>query len=304
MTQTSLLGYDIISRIGHGAGSTIYAATDPRTGQLYAVKHVVCETAREGRLIEQLEAEFDLGKSLVHPNLRRVYDLKLSRSMFRRHAEGLLVMELVDGHTLAEQPPSSIREIVQSFLQVAQGLQAMHGLGLVHCDLKPNNIMRTDGGGVKLIDFGQSCRVGTIKQRIQGTPDFIAPEQMGKQPVTVLTDVYNLGATMYAVLTGKPIPTAYTSGANGRDSFLLPEIMSSPRDLNTLVPVGLSKLVMESVALSPARRPEGMPEIISRLELALHVLDRTGGLSLDDPHTSIGLMPHTRRARPATPMAM
>ncbi len=303
MTQT-IFGYDIISRIGQGAGSVIYAASDPATGQLYAVKHVLCQTARDARLIDQLEAEFALGKALVHPNLRRIYDLKINRSMFRKNAEGLLVMELVDGHTLTEQPPATMRDMVDTFIQVARGLRAMHTLGLVHCDLKPNNIMRTDDGTVKLIDFGQSCRVGTIKQRIQGTPDFIAPEQMARQPVTVQTDVYNLGATIYVVLTGKPIPTAYTARTNGRDSFLLPAILPAPRDLNGDVPAGLSNLVMESIATSPAKRPDGVSEVISRLELAQHVLDRTGELPLHDSHSPMALPNPIRRLRPATPLAM
>jgi serine/threonine-protein kinase len=303
MTQT-ILGYDIISRLGQGAGSVIYAASDPSTGQLYAVKHVVCESARDARLIEQVEAEFSLGKTLVHPNLRRIYDLKLSRSIFRRNAEALLVMELIDGQTLAERPGATMGQTVESFIQVAHGLRAMHALGLVHCDLKPNNILRTDDGVVKLIDFGQSCRAGAVKQRIQGTPDFIAPEQMMRQPVTAQTDVYNLGATIYVLLTGKPIPTAYTTGANGRDSFLLPQMMESPRDLNANVPAGLSNLVMESISTSPAKRPDGMPEVISRLELALHVLERIGEAPFDDRTQSIGLTAPEKRRRPISPMTI
>src|SRR5205809_142124 len=82
----------------------------------------------------------------------------------------------------------------------SSGLEALHHMGYIHCDLKPNNILVDPGGQVKVIDLGQACKVGTAKSRIQGTPDFIAPEQVKCEAVTARTDVFNLGATMYWTL--------------------------------------------------------------------------------------------------------
>ena len=73
----------------------------------------------------------------------------------------------------------------------------MHAMGYAHCDIKPNNILRNDQGDVKVIDFGQACKIGTIKQRIEGTPDYIAPEQVARRPISAQTDIYNLGALLF-----------------------------------------------------------------------------------------------------------
>ena len=95
----------------------------------------------------------------------------------------------------------------------------MHQMGYVHCDIKPNNILRNDKGEVKVIDFGQSCKIGTVKERIQGTPDYIAPEQVARRPITVQTDVFNLGATLYWALTGKAHPDALHGQQEGREQL-------------------------------------------------------------------------------------
>ncbi len=162
------------------------------------------------------------------------------------------------------------------FAQTAHALVALHGSGSVHCDLKPNNILLGSSGQVKVIDLGQACRGGTVKQRIQGTPDYIAPEQVKCEAVTPRTDVYNLGATMYAVLTGgKTVPTLYTL-KRGDNSFLIDSAVPSPRDLNPRVPETLSNLVMECVRVNPAKRPD-MPDVARRLDVIAYVLQKDAG---------------------------
>ena len=146
-------------------------------------------------------------------------------------------------------------EIVDMFIQAAQGLRAMHQMGYVHCDIKPNNILRNDEGQVKVIDFGQSVKVGTVKERIQGTPDYIAPEQVDRRPVSLQTDIFNLGASLYWALTGKTIPTLYTVNKKGDNSFLLARPIETPERPEPAVPRPLSNLVMECVATSPSKRP-------------------------------------------------
>src|SRR5207253_525045 len=203
-----------------GARSTIYRVRNPETNQLYALKHVIRTDPKDIRFIEQMENEFEISKQFTHPNLRRTYDLKISKSMLLKVNEAFLLMELVDGKPLDVRLPSDLMQIIDTFIQVAQGLKAMHSMGYVHCDIKPNNILRNESGKVKVIDFGQSCKIGTIKERIQGTPDYIAPEQVARRPVSVATDVFNLGASLYWALTGRHIPTLYTVNKKGENSFL------------------------------------------------------------------------------------
>jgi serine/threonine protein kinase len=269
-----LLNYEVLERLGEGARSTIYAVVDPLTKNTFALKHVLREDTKDIRFIEQMENEFAISKQFTHPNLRRSYDLKIVKSMLLKVNEAFLVMELFHGKALDVYLPPSVVDIVDAFIQAAQGLKALHVMGYVHCDIKPNNIMRTDGGQVKVIDFGQSAKIGTVKERIQGTPDFIAPEQVTRRPISVQTDVFNLGATLYWALTGKHIPTAYTVNKKGENSFLLDTRIDTPQDLNPKVPSPLSNLVMECIATKAQKRPAEMDQVITRLELAKHVLTR------------------------------
>jgi serine/threonine protein kinase len=149
----------------------------------------------------------------------------------------------------------------------------MHTAGYVHCDLKPSNILVNSEGLVKVIDLGQACRIGTAKQRIQGTPDYIAPEQVKCLPVTVRTDVFNFGATMYFALTGQKLPTLFTLKRT-ENSFLVDGNFASPRDLNANVPENLSNLVMECVRTKPEKRPENMEEVTRSLHVIRHTVTR------------------------------
>jgi serine/threonine protein kinase len=266
-----LLHYDVLERLGQGAGSVIYRVLDPTTGQYYALKHVVRNEPKDIRFVEQMEAEFALSRQFVHPNLRRSYDLKINRTMLVKVTEAFLLMELVDGRPLDEQPPTDLVQTVDIFIKAAQGLQAMHSMGYVHCDIKPNNIL-VGNGLVKVIDFGQSCQIGTVKERIQGTPDYIAPEQVKRKPVSHKTDIYNLGATLYWATTGRNSPTLYTVQQSSSHSFLVDTEIPTPRQLNPNVPLALSNLIMECIANRPEKRPAGMDQVIQRLELSRLVL--------------------------------
>jgi len=276
---TKLLHYDVLERLGDGAGSTIYAVSDPETKQVYALKHVKRVAPKDIRFIEQMETEFEVSKQFTHPNLRRSYDLKIVKTMLLKVSEAFLTMELVHGRALDVRIPSGLLDIIDTFIQATQGLRAMHQLGYVHCDIKPNNIIRNDDGVVKVIDFGQSVRIGTVKERIQGTPDYIAPEQVARRPVSVQTDIFNLGATLYWALTGRNIPTLYTTSKKGENSFLLDTNIDTPMDLNPRVPIGLSNLTMEMVATRPQKRPADLDQVLNRLELVKHVLNRAANPS-------------------------
>jgi len=269
-----LLNFDVLERLGEGARSTIYAVMDPLTRQTYALKHVTRADPKDIRFIEQMENEFNISKQFTHPNLRRSYDLKINKTLLLKVAEAFLIMELFNGKALDVYLPPALLDIIDTFIQSAHGLKAMHVMGYAHCDIKPNNILRDDKGQVKVIDFGQSVKIGTIKERIQGTPDYIAPEQVARRPISVQTDVFNLGATLYWALTGKHIPTLYTVNKKGENSFLLDTRIDTPQDLNPKVPNALSNLVMECIATNAKKRPADMDQVVTRLELSRHVLTR------------------------------
>src|SRR3954468_2914305 len=267
-----LLGYDVLERLGEGAGSTIYRVRDPQTGRELALKHVVRDDQKDIRFIEQMETEYEISRQFTHPHLRRSYELKIQKTMLVKVAEAFLLMELVDGKPLDTNPPRDMGDILDTFIGAAQGLRAMHQMGYAHCDIKPNNILRNAKGEVKVIDFGQSCKIGTVKERIQGTPDYIAPEQVSRRPISVQTDVFNLGATLYWAITGRVIPTLYTVNKKGENSFLLDTAFDSPQDLNPRIPPAVSNLVMECIATKPSKRPADMDQMINRLELGKHIL--------------------------------
>jgi eukaryotic-like serine/threonine-protein kinase len=267
-----LLHYDVLERLGEGARSTIYRVRDPQTGRELALKHVIRDDQKDIRFIEQMETEFEISRQFTHPNLRRSYELKIQKTMLVKVTEAFLLMELVSGKPLDVAPPRDMMDILDTFIAAAQGLRAMHQMGYAHCDIKPNNILRNEAGEVKVIDFGQSCRIGTVKERIQGTPDYIAPEQVTRRPISVQTDVFNLGATLYWALTSKPIPTLYTVNKKGENSFLLDSKIETPMDLNPRIPPAVSNLVMECIATRPSKRPADMDQFINRLELGKHIL--------------------------------
>lgn len=262
----TLFGFEILEHIGVGAGSQIYAADDPQTGQIVALKHVKPVDDKGKRFVEQLQNEFEIGRKLTDSALRRCFDMKVHRSWCHSITEAVLVMEFVDATSLEQVKPPDQLATATCFLRVAGALNALHHAGHVHCDLKPGNILRNDRGDVKVIDLGQACPIGTKKPRVQGTPDYISPEQVRHETVTPQTDVYNFGATMYTVLTGTKLPTAYTVKASPT-SFLLDTIVPSPNDLDPTIPIGLSALVMDCVRTCPSKRPGCMSEVMRRLEV-------------------------------------
>ena len=225
-------GFTIIKRIGNGARSTIYLATNEADGTSVALKRIVFERPEDSRVFEQTQTEYKVARRIDHPYVRKCYELKKIRSMFKVK-EMLLSMELFDGKTLEDSPTLSLVDVLLVFRMVASGLNAIHREGFVHCDIKPNNILLSKSGSIKIIDFGQSCKIGTTKPRIQGTPDYIAPEKDSL-------------------------------------SLVIPRSCPAPHELRKKVPVGVSKLVMDCVKDNPAERPRNMMTVVSKLDLMIH----------------------------------
>ncbi len=263
----SMGGFTIIRRLGSGARSTIYLATDEQSGDVVALKRLIFEKPEDHRVFEQTENEYKVAQRIDHPYVRKCYKLQKIRSMFRVR-EMLLSMEHFEGKTLEESTTLSLGDVLLVFRMVATGLNAMHQQGYVHCDIKPNNILINKNGMIKIIDLGQSCPIGTVKSRIQGTPDYIAPEQVKRKTLGPKTDIFNLGATMYWALTGKNVPTLIPKRNGLRAVEPLKRL--APHELKHQLPMGVSKLVMDCIQDDPAERPGNMMDVISRLDLIIH----------------------------------
>lgn len=271
-------GYRVISEIGRGAASVIYLVQDPKSKQIWALKHVIKKNPKEQRFLDQTEAEYKIASQLDHESIRKIPRIIKKGSLLKTN-ELYLVMELVDGISLHEEQPDDLATIVDIFRQTASALGQMHDRGFVHADMKPHNVIvgvdLNNNHTAKLIDLGQSCKVGTIKKRIQGTPDYIAPEQVHRREITPKTDIYNFGATMYWVLTGKNIPTAMGSQNDSLMGSLddnLIEKATPVNEINPLVPDRLNDLIMQCVEVDLEKRPESMEVVADKLDMILGML--------------------------------
>ncbi len=266
-------GYEIVRRLGVGAGSVIYAVRSRETDEMFALKHVERIEGKDKRMVEQVINEYRVASLINHPYVRNIYKMKRVKRGFQTK-EVFLLMEYCPGVSLEQSSSRSILDLLLIFRMVADGMNGMHNAGLVHCDMKPNNIIINDDGGIRIIDLGQSCPLGTVKPRIQGTPDYISPEQVKRKPLTKATDIFNLGATMYWAFTGKHIPTMIPKRTNGIELALNDNVgpAKSPNELKPAIPMGVSNLIMECVEKDPRRRPSDMPTLISRLDLLIHMI--------------------------------
>ncbi len=266
-----IFGFRVRRVVGDGAWSRVYEVEDTKTHTAYALKHVVSEHEKQDRYVDQLRAEWRIGKHLHHPAIRRIFALKgegLLNTMLRSRSRDVgLVMELVDAPPLSDlvrvQQRPSMPECLKIFHDVSSGLLHMHLKKFVHADMKPLNILYDPTRRVtKIIDLGQSVDVGTQKVRLQGSAGYIAPEQAREvsdrlfEAVTPATDVFNFGATMYAILMRGKLPPQSQHSSN--KTLLLPaEELGTAGDLHasdSTIPHALSVLVSECLMREPSRR--------------------------------------------------
>lgn len=278
--QTLLERYKVVDYLGQGARSNILLVNDEQEGKKYALKRVFKRTSHDQRFIEQTETEFEASQQFEHPVLRKSYKLRRMRRWLRV-VEVQLLMEYFPGRNLEDfASGTTLPQLVAIFTHVASGLLSLHQCGWVHADIKPNNILvNPDTQEVRIIDFGQSCRIGTVKKRIQGTPDYIAPEQVRRLPLDQRTDVFNLGATMYWMLTGKAWPTLLPGESMRPGQKLDPRHLTEngarpPHEMNDQVPLALSRLVVDCCQDRLQDRPGDMKQVGMRLDVVRQMMEK------------------------------
>ena len=250
--KLSGMQFQIVRPLGNGAGSTILLIRDKAAGgKRYALKVVKRQSPDDDVYIAQAQLEFAVSQRLNHPTIVKIYDIRLKRSLFRVAGVELLE-EYVDGKTLDEIEAPEMGQLVLIFRKVCSGLNHMHRRGVYHGDLKPSNIMLSRAGEVKLIDFGTAWIRGQEKNRVQGTPQYMAPEQAFERVVDQRTDIYNFGATMYRMFTGRYAQQGILRPDEAPVRTLVP-----PIEINPKIPGTLNETIMACLELTPERRPAG-----------------------------------------------
>lgn len=267
--------YRVVERLGEGANSAIYRARCMRTGKDYAVKIVKVRKPEDMSFVELLKSEHAIGSTIRHPILREIYELRLMRQRLRVRG-GILFMEYVDGIAMSDKEFSRPMVHVLGLMRdVAHGLHAMHMAGYVHADLKPNNILVTREDAVKLIDLGQSSVMHEAKPRVQGTIDYMAPEQAQRGVLDQRTDVFGLGAALHRVFTGKPVATEMNQTVNLHSQSLVGKRVSELRDRqNVELPTCISRLIDDCCQAAPDDRVGDMPSVVERINLAIAILSK------------------------------
>jgi len=289
-----LPNYRILGKLGTGANSVILLARNAQTGARYSIKVVRVRQPEDMKYVDQLRDEHAVAGVLDHPVLRKTYELRLVRRRLTKINSAILFMEYVDGIPLNDPEFSCPLPSLLSYFRIAaEGLDAMHREGFVHADVKPGNILITPDERVKLIDFGQACTMLTAKPRIQGTIDYIAPEQVARGKLDTRTDVFGLGATLFKVLTGQSIPTDMNRTVNFHCLSLIGKRASElDQPLSVELAAPIERLIEECCQKDPARRLPDMKAMIDRLELARTILVRRGIADAPGPWGARGAVPN------------
>lgn len=267
--------YRIVEKLGEGAQSRLYRARCMRTGKDYTVKIVKVVRPEDMSILELLKAEHAIGTAVDHPVIRKIFEIRIMRQRLRVRG-GILFMEYVGGMTMSEKEfDRPLADVVRLFRSVAEGLHAMHLAGFVHADLKPSNILVNEDGLVKLIDLGQSCKIREAKPRIQGTIDYIAPEQVQRGVLDQRTDVFGLGAALHRVVTGKPVATEMNQTVSMNSPSLIGKRVSEIKHETTDdLPTCVARLIDDCCQYDPKNRLSDMAVVMQRLELAQTILEK------------------------------
>lgn len=268
MAIGSIGKFTIIDTLGNGAHSSILHIRREADSREYALKLVSIEEKEDLKFLEQAKHEFRVGQMLNHPNLVKVHAFETEGGWFSGPKKGKLLIEFVPGTTMDQLPLLRMAKLMRVFERIADGLTHMHKQGVFHADLKPNNLIYDSGTRVKVIDFGLAWIKGEPKNRVQGTPEYMAPETVEHKLINERTDMYNFGATMYRLVTLQLPPCWVPSGPDSLPltSKVFKEQLKPVRTINPLVPEPLAELIHQCLQPSAIKRPERMSQIQGTLD--------------------------------------
>ena len=219
MAKLRVKNYELLKLLGRGPRSYIFKARNIKTEKIFAVKIVPRKSSADDKFVAQVTNEYEVGSRLDHPSIMKYYSLQKVRRLFFPYQYNL-IMEYVEGTTLDKFEKRGLWQLLRILVHVGDALGYMHDRGYVHSDFKPSNVIITPELLPRIFDLGIACRKGTKRDRIQGTVDFIAPEQTGKGYIDSFTDIYCFGATTYYLLTGRNIPSTLSLFKKGVGSRL------------------------------------------------------------------------------------
>ena len=266
----------------------VYLATDTRLKRDVALKVLPKEMSTNADAVRRFLREARVSANLNHPNVITVHDVDQERGVC------FLVMELVTGRStqaMLEDGPLTWREATRIVSDACRGLVAAHQIGLVHRDLKPANIMCADDGVVKLADFGlarasrdlASGGPETAAGTLLGTPQYMSPEQCRGEPLDARSDLYSLGATYYALLTGRP-PFADSQPLQVMFAHCSKPV-PDPRSVRSEIPEACAAIVTRALAKKRADRFSSAREMLAELDAVL-----SGVPAVTEPATSLGAL--------------
>ena len=273
MSSTTLGPYQLVTKLGEGGMGVVYRARDTRLGREVAVKVLPAELADSPERRMRFEREARAAAALNHPNLLTVHDVGLDGGT------PYLVTELLEGETLRQvlrEGACSPASAVTWGLGIGRGLAAAHAKGVVHRDLKPDNVFLTADGGLKILDFGlakilaqetedatqaETVTDDTEAGRVLGTMGYMAPEQLRGEPVDVRTDVFALGCVLYEMLAGR---RPFVGGSSAEHASAV--LRDDPPPLDEALPLPLRTVVRRCLEKRPASRYHSAGEVVAALE--------------------------------------
>lgn len=263
--------YEILEKIGTGGMSDVYKARDHKLNRPVAVKVLKQEFAENENFVSKFIIEAQAAAGLMHANIVNVYDVGEENGIH------YIVMELVEGITLKKyiekKARLSYKESVSIAIQVCMGISAAHNNHIIHRDIKPQNIIISRDGKVKVTDFGiaKAATSNTITSNVMGSVHYTSPEQARGGYSDEKSDVYSLGITLFEMLTGR-VPF------NGETTVAIAirhiqEELPTPREFVPEIPVAVESIVLKCCQKSPDRRYQNMAELVADLKQALQTPD-------------------------------
>lgn len=259
--------YEILGKIGTGGMADVYKAKDHKLNRFVAVKVLKPEFREDTTFIRKFRSEAQAAAVLTHPNIVNVFDVGDDNGVY------YIVMELIEGITLKEYISKkgrlSVKEATSIAIQVSMGLEAAHSHGIVHRDVKPQNIIISMDGKVKVTDFGiaRAASSNTISSNVMGSVHYSSPEQVRGGYSDEKSDIYSLGITMYEMVTGKVPFDGDTTVAIAIKH--LQEEMVPPSVFAEDLPHSLEQIILKCTQKSVDRRYQNMEDVIADLKHSL-----------------------------------